>query len=396
MKIITVCKLRSLFLQLSIISFFPGHLISNDSTYLGQDPPGMMPEIFAPGIISLEDRFETYPAFSPDGKELFFTVTNAAWSAGKILHIKVQDGVWPEPDTPAFSNNNHINWESFISPDGQKMFFSSNRPPSASTDIWMIERISDTSWLEPVQLDEPVNSSAADGSVCVTSNGTLYFKSKRGGGIGGSWLFRSELNGGIYSDVENLGELIKTGSGESEPYMSPDESYLIFISQTRSGGQGGWDLWICFENDDGSWTDPVNMGLSINTSDDEYGPRVTHDGKYLFFTREERGQNMDIYWVNASIIEEIKSTLPTYNNTIIKDEGIYINFNPFTKSITVITEKTTCTNIIYTLFNIDGKKVAQGIIMPENSIDISRLNDGIYILNLDINGMIFHKKVILY
>ena len=48
------------------------------------------------------------------------------------------------------------------------------------------------------------------------------------------------------------------------------------------------------------------MGPEINTADDEYGPRVASDGKYLFFTREKRGEAMDIYWVAASAIARLK------------------------------------------------------------------------------------------
>jgi Tol biopolymer transport system component len=277
-----------------------------DSLFMGQPLPGDTPKIFAPGVISLTNRLETYPTFSPDRKEIFFTVVNSSWSKGKILHTKEIDGHLTEPDTPLFSNNNYINWESFISTDGNKQYFASNRPPSSNMDIWMSTRSSDTSWSDPVHLSNPVNSNADDGSACITNNGTLYFKSTRGGGIGGSWLYRAKLVDSAYSQIENLGSIIHTGSGESEPYMAPDESFLIFISQTRSGGYGGWDLWICFRNKDNSWTVPVNMGPNINTDKDEYGPRVTPDGKYLFFTRETRGKDMDIYWVSSSVIDRLK------------------------------------------------------------------------------------------
>ena len=81
-----------------------------------------------------------------------------------------------------------------------------------------------------------MNSNTVDGSACVTNNGTLYLKSLRGGGIGGSILYRSRLIDTVYSQVENLGNIIHTVSGESEPFMAPDESYLIFISESRSGG----------------------------------------------------------------------------------------------------------------------------------------------------------------
>jgi len=48
------------------------------------------------------------------------------------------------------------------------------------------------------------------------------------------------------------------------------------------------------------------MGPEINTAADEYGPRVSPDGKYLFFTREVRGKTMDIYWVSALIVDRLR------------------------------------------------------------------------------------------
>jgi Tol biopolymer transport system component len=274
--------------------------------YLGQTPPGDKPVVFAPGMISLENRLETYPAFSPDSKALFFSVVNAAWTEGKIMYSGFENGAWTKPEAAPFANDPHVNWESCISPDGKRMLFASNRPPSSDTDIWLVERKSDRSWSAPVRLPDPINSAAADGSPCVTNNGTLYFKSLRSGGTRGSWLYRSVPKDGAYTQVESLGNMIETASGETEPFVSPDESYLIFISKTRKGGNGGWDLWICFRNKDGSWTQPIPMGPEINTADDEYGPRVTPDGKYLFFTREKRGKTMDIYWAAASAIEKLK------------------------------------------------------------------------------------------
>jgi len=279
-----------------------------EKLYLGQKPPGSKAEIFAPGIISLENRFESYPAFSPDGTEMYFTVVNETWTKGKILFTKLSKGVWSTPITAPFSMGNYINWECAFSPDGKLLLFSSSRPPSSSSnmDIWMTERLSDTAWTEPVRLNSPVNSNSDDGTPSISANETLYFKSRRGGGVGGSWLYRAKLNKEANYQVENLGNVIKTGPMETEPFISPDEKYLIFTSQTRKGGAGGWDLWICFRSEDNSWTEPINMGAELNSADDEYGPRVSYDGKYLFFTREIRGKSMDIYWVDTGIIEKLK------------------------------------------------------------------------------------------
>jgi hypothetical protein len=295
-------------LGLMLINSVFSQTVHSDSRQL-HSPAVSIPQIFEPGIISLDNRFETYPTFSPDGNEIYFTVVNASWSQGKILHSIKQNGNWTEPDTAIFSNNNYINWESYVSPDGNRQFFASNRPPFANINIWMVERTLGSTWTDPVRLNTPVNTYAEDGSACVTNNGTLYFKSRRGGGIGGSWLYRSPLINGSYSQVESLGNLIHTGPQETEPFMASNESYLIFISNTRPGGFGGWDLWICFRKTDNTWTEPINMGSDINTADDEYGPRVCLESSYLFFTREKAGSSMDIYWVSSGIIDSLKNSV---------------------------------------------------------------------------------------
>ena len=364
------------------------------SSYLEQTPPGNIPQIFAPGIISLDSRFETYPTFSPDGNEMFFSVVNASWSQGKILHSQKQNGIWSEPDTAVFSNNNYKNWESFISPDGNRQFFASNRPPSSNMDIWMVDRTSDSTWSDPVRLDNPVNSNAEDGSACVTNNGSLYFKSRRGGGIGGSWLYRAKLIDSSYSQVESLGNLINTGPQETEPFMAPDESYLIFTSYTRPG-YGGWDLWICFQKTDSSWTEPINMGPNINTVDDEYGPRVSLGGNYLFFTRDNAGNTMDIYWVSSSIIDSLKSSVLTSFHPMYA-KSIQIYPNPVYSNIKILFGKSSYKQAIIEISDIEGKLVQSQRCnnLPEVTIDFSRYPKGNYILSIDVDGELLYKKIV--
>jgi hypothetical protein len=86
------------------------------------------------------------------------------------------------------------------------------------------------------------------------------------------------------------------------PCIAPDESCLIFCSGRSDGSYGKADLWVSFPCEDGSWSTPHNLGSRINTSASEGFPSLSYDGKYLFFDRNE-----DIYWVNAKIIEDLKS-----------------------------------------------------------------------------------------
>ncbi len=283
-----------------------------DGPYFGQEPPGLIPEIFAPGIICLENRYEQNAAFSPDGTEFFFSLTNSSWGWFTIMYTKQENGHWTTPVTASFLGD-FYNCEPCFSHDGQKLFFTSPRPsaPPWNTDIWMTER-TETGWKEPVNLGPQVNSDTFEWHVSVTTDGTLYFLSRRAGGEGLGDLYCSRLTDNGYSRAENLGYPINTNSQEGDPFIAPDESYLIFTSH-RSGGYGKGDLYISFRKNDGSWGTPVNLGPHFNTAAYENGSTISPDGKFLFFTRRQDWNtniDSDIYWVS------VKAFLPDPNGPI--------------------------------------------------------------------------------
>jgi len=105
---------------------------------------------------------------------------------------------------------------------------------------------------------------------------------------------------------ENLGAVINTDAEEWGPYVDPDEDFLIFTSN-RPGGFGLHDLYISFRNADGSWSEPQNMGNTINSSNDDASPLISPDGNYLFYlTKKEGDLVLNPYWVDAQIIENFR------------------------------------------------------------------------------------------
>jgi len=95
---------------------------------------------------------------------------------------------------------------------------------------------------------------------------------------------------------------------ESDPFISTDERYIIICIKGRKDSLGENDLYISFRKNNRIWTDPVNMGNKINSPAKELFPRVSPDGKYLFFTSNKEG-NFFTYWVNTKIIEDFKPEL---------------------------------------------------------------------------------------
>ena len=88
---------------------------------------------------------------------------------------------------------------------------------------------------------------------------------------------------GKYQGPENLGDAINTTFDEFEPYIAPDESFLIFMAGGRPDGLGGFDLFISY-NREGKWTQAQNLGAPINSAANELSPKITPDSKYFFWT----------------------------------------------------------------------------------------------------------------
>jgi hypothetical protein len=82
--------------------------------YLGQNPPGISPVIFAAGIISTEAH-EYACCFSPDGSEFYFTRKN------KVMFTRLADSVWTEPIATSFAGN--FSFEPFVTPDNKRIYY---------------------------------------------------------------------------------------------------------------------------------------------------------------------------------------------------------------------------------------------------------------------------------
>jgi Tol biopolymer transport system component len=242
--------------------------------------------MFAEGTVSTNGN-EFGGVFTPDGKEFYFTKSVPQSYLYMICVSRLKDEKWSEPEAAPFSGR-YRDFDAVISPDGSKLFFVSDRPVpgeyKTDYDIWYVER-KQYGWSEPTNLSAPINTDAWEWFASVTRDGTLYFAADRSGGFRNTHIYRSRFVNGRYAEPEKLSEAINSESIETEPYISPDESFLLFSSYGRLDGSGDWDIYISY-NQNGKWTKARNLGPKVNTSARDYSPRLTPDGKYLFFTSE--------------------------------------------------------------------------------------------------------------
>lgn len=158
-------------------------------------------------------------------------------------------------------------------------------------------------WSEPRSLPEPFDTLPIM-RLSSSESGTYYFDEFRQD-FTGSIRFSRKVNG-RYEEPELIGPTINTGKS-FHPFIAPDESYIIFDSK-RDDGYGDSDLYISYRQSDGSWGDAINLGERINTDAWEAAASITSDGKYMFFSRNmgsENYENVDIFWVSASFIDEL-------------------------------------------------------------------------------------------
>jgi len=244
----------------------------------------LKPSRFGEGVFTT-GAYDFFVALAPDGKSAYFCRASGDFSYWTILETRRSGGKWQTPTLAPFSGR----WsdaDPHFSPDGSKLFFISNRPASgdtarASCDLWMVTR-GGSGWGEPRALTE-VNAEGTEWSPSVAANGNLYFGATRDGGKGRDDLWMSRLVDGTYTAPVNLGDSINTKFGEIEPWIAPDESYLVFSAGGRAEGKGGLDLYVSVRRD-GVWSSARLLGHDINSAGWDFNPSVSPDGRTFFFT----------------------------------------------------------------------------------------------------------------
>ena len=246
--------------------------------YFGQKPPGLTPELFAPGIIATEKYMEGYIEFTPNMQEIYFTRLGGEYDK-RTMHV--------------MRYNNH-QW--------------SNATP-LSTDLKQYRERYEPHWSEINNIEAFKDLPIIGFSVSSKGTYYMYFMDYQNGS---GHLSYSSLIDGKYESPQKMNEEINAGLWKAHPYVAPDESYLMWDAEQE--GVHGADIYISFRKKDGSWGPAINMGDPINTGAYEQGARVTPDGKYLVFWRGDEMKLEDgsiewvgsPYWVDAQVIETLR------------------------------------------------------------------------------------------
>jgi hypothetical protein len=268
--------------------------------YLGLTPPGDSAIVLTTDLIPKDYNIFGI-VLSPLDDELFVTIYKE--NLGTILHSRRTGFVWSKLDTAFYALEKGLETVT-ISPDGQLLTYVKSNPLAGwpyNTDLYFCNR-TDNGWSKAQLFSAAINSEFREAGHALTSSRTLYFATGRPTDDQKADIFKVECIDGEYTSVEYVPNL-STAADEDGIWVSPDESYAIVESWQDENKK---DFFISFHNEDGSWTTLKNMGPKINTPGFEGTPRVTYDGKYLFFWSDRTG-NYCLHWIRVDkIISDLK------------------------------------------------------------------------------------------
>ena len=273
--------------------------IENTHYYLDQEPPKLLPKLFARGIISMDGRYEHGISFSPDLHEVYFSA-NLPDQDPSIFYSILKNGKWSRPEKANFTKGIKVGeMHPFVSPSGKKIHFAAHDkftepddPESVKT--WFVERDKE-SWSEAKQLDSPINNDF----IFYTNeakNGDLFYTN-----ISQFKMYYSPKSDSGYQ------ELIQLDMKGLHGFVSPSQDYLVINASNNEDSERKSDIYVYFRKEDGSWSNGIALDENVNTNYSETCPSITPDGKFLFFSRyNEENEISNFYWVSTEVIYKLR------------------------------------------------------------------------------------------
>jgi Tol biopolymer transport system component len=249
--------------------------------YLGQKPPGMKPELFAPGIVSTKDHIEMGFTCTSDGREIYFARSERMDidSYFAIWVVRQKNGKWSKPEVAPFSGV-YRDFGPFVTPDGKYLLFyrMSSKKAQIERGTYIIEKQGDT-FGEPGYFFNAYCMTSADFK-------TFYFSTEKDKKTSRD-LAMVQWDNGDFLTPEKLKGSINSDEWEAHGCISPDGTYIIFDRIQHT--------YVSFLQKDNKWSKGYQLPGKFHV------PIVSGNGKYIFFEA-----NGDIHWVSTKIIEAMR------------------------------------------------------------------------------------------
>lgn len=253
------------------------------------------------------------PLVTADGNTMYFTSRRQGTRGGMkdptgqyledIYVVRRMDGIWSHPLNagPVLNTIGHDATVG-LAADGSSMIIYRTGKDMITGNLYEA-RMHAQQWQNPVLMTEKINSKHHEPSASIAPDGDeVYFSSDRPGGFGGKDLYRiRRLPNGEWSMPLNLGPTINTPYDEDAPFVHSDGTTLFF-SSTGHNTMGGYDIFkaVLIDSDMNGWGKPENLGYPLNTVNDDIFFTLSADGQTGYFSSERNGGlgGQDIYEIN--------------------------------------------------------------------------------------------------
>lgn len=266
--------------------------------YLGLDSPDTIPQKFAPEFISNDGETNMCITFSHDGKQIAYTTTDLEFKNFKNMYLRQVNGRWTQPFEMKFSEHKFL-INPFFSKNGNRLYFSIAQKNNFQ---FCYTELSDSTYSELVIFESKYLRAENCFSYAMDDDSTFYFCGKLNDFVGGNTdLYKSYKSGGNIV-FENIKHLNTTGDDDS-PTLSPDRNFLMYNTIFNPGTDSAVsNIMISKRIDKNEWSQPYNIGEYLQCDHINWGPFVTHDNKYFFYSLQSPS-GFDIYWVDKKVID---------------------------------------------------------------------------------------------
>ena len=280
-----------------VTSYAQSNFWDSKDAYVGQNPPGDTPKIFAPGMLADSGIVLGRSSFSKDGKEFYYGYAKHWFdiNGNEIKQISFDGNKWSSPKT-LFEKLSYPT----LSIDGKSLFLGGK-----NSTVWISEKVEE-GWSSPkVYLDKEYglyNFQPTNSGVYYTGSNAIQ-GSKRDYS---TYDFCTFTISGRDTVIKSLGSPLNTPAFDGDFYIAPDESYIIISAKETKTYE--CELWISFRKKDKTWTNPQSLGPLINEGlAHRFGQYVSPDGKYLFYTKGTGEKDCNFYWVRFdSLLKKLK------------------------------------------------------------------------------------------
>jgi hypothetical protein len=250
---------------------------------------GLALSVWTPPAIA-SDQYESTPAFTPDGREMYFMQADARFERYRLYWSRCENGAWSQAAPAPFAAPDVQEGDPGVTPDGKRLYYISMRqdPAKDDFDIWYVERTSAGSWSKPQRLPAPVNSRGAELLPRADRNGHLYFGSDRADGHGQGDIYVAKQDAAGKWTVDNVGPPVSTAAFEYEAEISQDGRTLVAVID-----RGDRSHLYRFEPQDGRWVERGRIPAFAHVF--QVGPLLSPSADRLLFAQADGKRSGELF-----------------------------------------------------------------------------------------------------